>query len=499
MQSKSILCKNILAFILFGLMFKSVSQRAEAQYTFSLLHSFNHTDSSDGTNPLASVTLDSKGNLYGTTEAGGTYGNGTVFEIDTKGNFSLLHSFNAADISDGSYPFASVALDSQGNLYGTTLNGGTYNAGTVFKIDTLGNFTLLHSFNVSEGYYPTASVTLDSQGNLYGTIPDGGPGGSDGSVYKIDSHGTFSLLHSFYISDGAVPKTSVTLDSQGNLYGTTEEGGAYGYGTVFKIDTLGNFSLLHSFNNSDGSVPYAAVTLDSHGNLYGTTYSGGAYVYYGTVFKIDTLGNFSLVHSFNGSDGRYPEASVTLDSQGNLYGTTLGGGAYSNGAVYKIDSLGNFSLLHSFNGSDGNNPWDSVTLDNKGNLFGTTAYGGASENGTVFELANNITAPAVRYTYHGFVHRPGSHTFVQQVTITNASGAALTGPFNLVISGLHSWVTLNNPTATTDFTNPGSAYFIIGKSSLAEGASITVTLSFNDPSLKYISYTPTFIAGNGVP
>ncbi len=516
MQSKSTQFKNILALMLFGLVFSTVSQRAEAQYNFSLLHSFNNTD---GASPQDVVTFDSQGNLYGTTSNGGAYDAGTVFKIDSQGNFSLLHSFNYNDPTDGAFPQASVTVDSQGNLYGTTELGGANDVanggdGTVWKMDPNGHhFSLLHSFNFSDVNEPFASVTLDRQGNLYGTTELGGSY-DHGTVYKIDTQGNFSLLHSFNIndsSDGSYPLASVTLDSQGNLYGTTSGGGGYGYGTVFKMDSNGNnFILLHSFTFPYGAYPQASVTLDSQGNLYGTTSQGSGYGY-GTVFKMDTNGNnFILLHSFNiynRSDGATPTSSVTLDSQGNLYGTTELGGANGGGTVFKIVTLGNFSLLHSFNSSirtDGWYPY-GVALDSQGNLYGTTLYGGAYANGnnfgygTVFELANNITTPTVSFTYHGFVHRPGSHTISQQITITNTSGAALTGPFNLVVSGLPSNITLIHATGATAFNYPGSPYITLGSSSLAPGASITVILSFNDPSLRYISYTPTFLVGNGTP
>jgi uncharacterized repeat protein (TIGR03803 family) len=273
---------------------------------------------------------------------------------------------------------------------------------------------------------------------------------------------------------------------------------------MFMIDRQDNFSQLHSFsrfNTSAGYEPVASVTLDSQGKLYGTTEAGGAFGY-GTVYKMDSQQNFSLLHSFHyseTSDGNEPLAGVTLDSQGNLYGTTQFGGAYGYGTVYKIDIHGNFFLLFSFNNSDGAYPDASITLDSQGNLYGTATRSGAYGYGTVFELANNITSPTVSYTYHGFVHRPGSHTIVQQITITNTSGTALTGPFNLVVSALPAGITLNNPTGTTAFTHSGSPYLTVGSSSLAAGASITVTLNFNDPHLSHIAYSPTFLAGNGTP
>ena len=477
--------------------------KLDTSNNFSILHSFSYYVNLDGADPFASVTRDSEGNLFGTTTSGGMFGSGTVFKVDTQGNFSLLHSFNGNDSSDGADPFASVTPDSHGNLFGTTTSGGMFGFGTVFKIDAQGNFSLLHSFNNDDGSSPYSAVILDNLGNLYGTTTVGGPNHSSGVVFKIDTLGNFSLLHTFTnnSSDGHYPN-SLSMDHQGNLFGTAFSGGSYGDGTVFELDNLGNYSVLHNFNNSDGESPYSAVTIDSHGNLYGSTVFGGADDF-GTVFKINNLHQFSLLHTFR--HPRYIEGpsqgAVVVDSLGNLFGTTAGGGAYYDGTVYKIDTEGNFSNLHTFDGSDGGGPCDAVTLDSQGNLFGTTAGGGLYGNGTVYELTSHISnqTSSLEVVYHGYVHRPGSHAITQQITFTNTSENTLFGPFNLAISSLPSGITLNSATGTTVNFSPGSPFITVGGSSLAVGASISVTLTFNDPHLSHISYSPTFLAGNGTP
>ncbi len=312
MQGNSNLVKHVLAMLLLGLVFSLVAQRAKAQYNAVQLHAFSSFNIKDGASPYASLTRDSQGNFYGTTWGGGVYGDGTVFEIDNQGNFSLLHSFNG---SDGFFPQASVALDNQGNIYGTTGGGGAYDEGTVFKINNLHKFSLLHSFNnisTSDGYNPNG-VTLDRHGNIFGTTGSGGTS-DNGTVFKIDTLGNFSLIHSFnknISADGDGPNNAVTIDSKGNIYGTTGAGGASDNGTIFKIDTLGNFSLVHSFNQNDswfGSYSGGPIAIDSQGNLFGTMSQGGANGG-GAVFKIDTSGYLSLVHSFSmftSVDGEMP-------------------------------------------------------------------------------------------------------------------------------------------------------------------------------------------------
>jgi uncharacterized repeat protein (TIGR03803 family) len=266
---------------------------------------------------------------------------------------SLLYSFGSG--TDGQLPEASLTLDSSGALYGTTAGGGTNNTGTVFKLtpDGSGGYTesLLHSFGTgTDGQNPLASLTLDSSsGALYGTTDSGGTNHT-GTVFKLTPNGsggyTESLLHSFGTgTDGQLPSAGLTLDSSGALYGTTFHGGTNGDGTVFKLTPNGSGgyteSLLYSFaGGTDGQFPDASLTLDSSGALYGTTVSGGTNGT-GTVFKLTPNGSGgyteSLLHSFaGGTDGQHPVASLTLDSSGALYGTTIYGGTNGKGTVFRI-------------------------------------------------------------------------------------------------------------------------------------------------------------------
>lgn len=260
-------------------------QAAAQTYSYSVVYSFG-TATTDGSDPIAGLVLDAQGNLYGTTNEGGALGYGTVFKVDATGKETVLHNFAGVGGGDGAHPHAGLALDAQGNLYGTTWMGGAYGQtgrGTVFKVDATGNETVLFKFNGpnGDGTKPSGLV-LDAQGNLYGTTAVGGASGAnkDGTAFKLDTAGNETTLHTFRMGpeDGANPYGGVVLDAEGNLYGTTARGGFYTIfpGSVFKLDTTGIETVLHRFAGSpDGANPYAGVVLDAQGNMYGTTDNGG--------------------------------------------------------------------------------------------------------------------------------------------------------------------------------------------------------------------------------
>jgi uncharacterized repeat protein (TIGR03803 family) len=366
---------------------------AQAQ-TFTVLHTF--TNAADGATPIAGLTLDKVGNLYGTTLYGGIAGGfGTVFKLDIRGKLTLLHSF--AGTPDGEDPQSGLLRDTAGNLYGTTQYGGTNGGyGTVFKLTAKGKLTLLHSFaGIPEGENPYSRLIRDLAGNFYGTTSDGGTLGY-GTVFKLDTAGKMTVLHSFKNSpDGAHPIAGLILDKAGNLYGTTLHGGTSGvFGSVFKLDAKGKLTLLHSFTGTpDGEDPQSGLLRDAAGNLYGTTQFGGINGGFGTVFKLNAKGKLSLLHSFGAKpDGQNPFSGLIRDSAGNFYGTTFYGGAYGYGTVFKLDTAGKLTVLHSFNNSpDGSTPIAGLVMDKTGNLYGTTVGGGDLSCGfggcgTVFKL-----------------------------------------------------------------------------------------------------------------
>jgi uncharacterized repeat protein (TIGR03803 family) len=376
----------------------------------TVLYSFS--GGADGAGPSSGVIRDSAGNLYGTTQQGGITaaacfleaGCGVVYKIDPTGHETVLYSFTGGP--DGGNPSGSLIRDSAGNLYGTTQAGGSTAAGcgarslqvgcgVVYKLDATGHYTVLYTFTGgADGGNPYAGVIGDGAGNLYGTTASGGitancPYLGCGVVFKLDAAGHETVLHSFMRGgDGESPQTGVVRDRFGNLYGTTYGGGITGiWGTVFKVDPTGHETLLYSFTGgADGSGPLAGVIGDGAGNLYGTTASGG--IGGGVVYKLDPTGHETVLYSFPvaADDGFNPRAGVIGDGAGNLYGTTSGGGAANAGIVYKLDAAGHETVLHTFTGPDGGGPEGGVVRDSAGNLYGTTGGGGTNNGGTVFKL-----------------------------------------------------------------------------------------------------------------
>ena len=359
--------------------------------TESILYSF--VDVPDGKFPDATPILDAKGNLYGTTTSGGTSNYGTVFKVTPGGAETVLYSFGGPP--DGAGPYtAGVVRDKAGNLYGTTGAGGANNQGSVFKLTPAGVETLLHSFvaDGKDGVLPIGGLVMDKAGNLYGTTNRGGAA-SQGTVYMVTPSGSETVLHSFAAgADGCQPY-NVTLALYKNaLYGTTEGCGVNGYGTVFKVTLTGTETVLYSFPGTrfDGFQPVAGVVLDKAGNLYGTTVGGGSSSH-GTAFKLTPAGKETVLYAFpqTETDGYGPEAPVALDKLGNLYGTTLKGGTGSGccGTVWKLDPSGVETILHVFTGTpDGNAVNSGVVLDKKGNLYGTAFGGGAKGDGAVYKV-----------------------------------------------------------------------------------------------------------------
>jgi uncharacterized repeat protein (TIGR03803 family) len=304
--------------------------------------------------------------------------------------FTLVHVFKGGT-TDGAVPNATLLSDGQGNLFGTTVYGGTNNTGTVFKIASGGTFSIIYSFQGgSDGAYPQGTLAMDQNNNIYGTTSGGGAYG-DGTIFEITPRLAESIPWSFEGgSDGATPFGGVIIDSTGVLHGTTTYGGApcsgLGCGTVFEYSALNGESVAYSFQGgSDGANPIAGLVLDTSGNVYGTTYSGGSNGV-GTIFQVNTNNVEKVLYSFGSgtTDGAYPASPLAL-SKGNLYGTTtLGGGssACTNGCgtLYSLSSNGTETVMHAFQGVmvDGAFPVAGVTIDGSGNLFGSTCGTGSA-------------------------------------------------------------------------------------------------------------------------
>ncbi len=305
----------------------------------------------------------------------------------------MLYSFTG--YTDGLQPYGGVLVIGT-KIAGTTAFGGANNQGAIFVVDsTTGEDKTLYSFKGGkDGALPYAGLVYDGKTTGYGTTLEGGdpscnaPQGC-GTVFKVTKTGQETVLYAFTggTADGERPQDSLLLDSKGNVYGTAELGGASGDGIVFEISPAGKETILHNFaGGADGSRPVAALISDTAGNLYGTTSMGGADSS-GVVFKIDTKGNESVLYTFTGgADGQYPYAGVSLDSKGNLYGTTIFGGTATLGVFFKLAPNGMETVLHNFGGPDGEYPVASLLQDKKGNFYSTTELGGADNAGTVFEV-----------------------------------------------------------------------------------------------------------------
>jgi len=385
--------------------------------TEKVLHNFTD-NGSDGFNPRAGLIFDKAGNLYGATVNGGTSDMGTVFELTPKGGGvwteTVLHNFVGG--TDGSFPYGTLIFDSSGNLYGTTQTGGTYGTGTVFEMThtTKGAWKekILYNFdalNGKDGGTPLDGVIFDGAGNLYGTTEIGGLY-DFGTVFELTPKAgggwKEKILHNFNpnTKDGSAPNASLVFDAAGNLYGTTLEGGASGLGTVFELSpkTGGGWkeTLLHSFNSKgkDGYFPFAPVIFDGSGNLYGATSVGGT-KFGGTVFELSpkTGGGWTekILYNFGYPGATDPFGKLIFDGSGNLYGTEGANGPDNAGSVFELtlQSTGKWTqtVLHNFDVTDGDLPYAGVIFDASGNLYGTTFEGGNSTSctsgcGTVFEI-----------------------------------------------------------------------------------------------------------------
>jgi uncharacterized repeat protein (TIGR03803 family) len=431
--TNSSLFRSINSAAVIGLLICAVARPAQA-VTFTNLWSFGGSEQQDGFDPSGSLLRDKNGNLYGTTASGGVnvrptaIGDGTVFELSpptTNGGAwteTVIWNFGEGGArSDGITPICNLIMDDSGNLYGTTAIGGPTptghaGVGTVFKLRppaTSGgdwSESILFTFNGANGYSPESGVIMDKQGNLYGTTADGGAL-NRGVVFKLSppvtSGGPWieTILWAFGRgSDGEVPSGNLVIDQNGNLYGETAQGGANGQGIAFKLaaPTQGGAKwseqILWNFGSGvDGQAPIGGLTLDAAGNLYGTADSGGLFDG-GIAFKLThptvrggTWSESTLWDFGQGADGILPRSGVIMDQGGNLYGTTEEGGTggADGGTVFKLmppsASGGSWTeqSLWDFGGSSGSLLSNGVIIDPDGNLLGTTSF----SSGSVFELS----------------------------------------------------------------------------------------------------------------
>lgn len=459
-----------------------------AKTTFKSLVSF---DSTDGANPLSPLIQGTDGNFYGTTTIGGTYGAGTIYKITPTGTLTVLYNFCAkTSCTDGESPYGALVQYTNGDIYGTTNAGGTDGYGTVYKITITSPYklTTLHSFDFTDGSSPNGLV-LATNGKFYGSTREGGSSTACstygcGTVFQITAGGTLTSLFSFDSTNGSGPLSALIQGTDGNLYGTTKvpphgQGGGYGYGTVFKITTAGVLTTLYNFcsktNCTDGAYPYAPLVQASNGNFYGTTTNGGTSTFCGTdgcgtAFEITSAGVLTTLYNFcsktNCTDGGAPEAGLIQATDGNFYGSGFAGGANTTdcttygegcGASFKmvVTTKTTLTVLHSFDGTDGAGVgW--LTQGTDGTFYGVTLGGGTDGScisttydvngcGSLFNISTGLAA---------FVEtEPTSGKVKAKVTIL---GSDLTGATSVTFNGTAATYTVVSATEITTTVPTGA-------------------------------------------
>jgi uncharacterized repeat protein (TIGR03803 family) len=479
---------------------------------------YSFTTNSVGCLPFGGLMQASNGSFYGTASAGGSYGVGTVFQMDTNGVVTLVYAFpngNASYARYGSLPYAALVQGTNGLLYGTALYGGSTYDGTVFRMNTHGTGIMAWSLTyATTGSIPYGGLVEGQDGNFYGTTWLGGPyqarsvaplGAPYGTVFKMTPNGNLTLIHSFTNQDGAYPSSTLVQGGDGAFYGTTEGGGTNGgWGTIFKISPAGVLTPLFSFANTNGAVPFAGLAQDSAGDFYGTTTAGGADGA-GTVFKLAADGTFTSLYSFTGgNDGSNCVGGLLLASDGNLYGTTPSGGLYGLGTVFRITADGALTTLVQFDGYQGANPEGTLIQGTDGNLYGTTQYGGASGWGAIFRLSINsplqitqqpqpqqaFAGDTVTFSVATFGSLPVSYQWLKNgtslsdggnvfgsssrtLTLTNI-GFADAAFYSVVVSNVYGAVTSTNAPLEVKFAPPS---VIAGPEAQTVLAGSTVTFS----------------------
>lgn len=352
--------------------------------------------------PDATLIADADGNLYGVTLQGGAQAAGTVYELSPLSgggwSYHVLHVFKG---NDGSGPQGKLVVDSAGNLYGTTYQGGASGCGNVFRLAPMSGgqwtITTLHDFTCQDGFRTMVGLTFDTKGNLYGGNTAGGPyfGGVAFSMTPgSNGQWTFNVIHDFTDSEGDGPTTSMVFGSKGNLYGGNITG-------IFVLtpnsDGTWTESTAYTFNSAtDGQAAYGELTFDAAGNLYGANaYGGKHFPAGGAAFKLSPGASgwsITVLHSFGqGKDGHYPYGGLVLDAAGNAYGTAGSGGLHGQGVAFKLTPGANGrwteTILHQFTGGhDGAIPVAGLLLDSSANIFGSTAAGGGTGSGVVFKF-----------------------------------------------------------------------------------------------------------------
>ena len=361
------------------------------QTSVTQLASFTSTT---GEVPNGGLIQASDGNFYGATTTGGTLGAGTFFKATSAGAITVLHNFDPN--AEGSFVSSALAQGTDGNFYGTLVNSGPNNGGSVFKITPAGSITILHAFSGSDGNSPFGGVVQASNGIFYGTT-DGGGANSFGTIYSVTSAGAFNMLYQFTGPDGSAPIATLVQGSDGKLYGTASGGGANSSGAFFTYTIGGTLKTIYSASSGTDATPDGPLVENSDGNFYGTSDFGGANED-GAIFRLTPSGTLTVLYSFtDATDGANPYANLTLGSDGNFYGTANQGGTGQNGTLYKVTSAGALTPLYSFPAPTSaiTFPWAPFIQGNNGVFYSVTGNGGSSSEGSMYSLSFStpITAP----------------------------------------------------------------------------------------------------------
>jgi uncharacterized repeat protein (TIGR03803 family) len=351
--------------------------------TYSVLYDFG-SRSGDPSNPLGSIAQGRDGALYGTSLFGGANGVGAVFKVTPGGQARVLYSFCAqAHCADGEYPYGGLTLRPNGHFLGTTNEGGTYNFGTIFDISQAGTITVLYSFTGgADGKYPIAAPIAGPGGGFYGTASSGGISSGCGTLYRFTAPGSVvQVLHSFDGTDGCDPEQPLVWGTDGNFYGTTNGGGTSGFGVLFQSTPSGSVTVLHDFStyNSGTSAP---LIQGGDGSFYGTTVGDTDGTIGGTVFQIAAGGTYTVLHTLNGTtEGSRVVAGLVQATDGNFYGVASAGGNSTNcpsgcGTLFQVTPGGSFSVLYNFDNTTGYQPGSAPFQHTSGVLYGDTQFGG---------------------------------------------------------------------------------------------------------------------------
>ncbi len=398
-------------------------QAAQAQAangaTFTTLHVFTSSSSTDGQEPYGALTLGPDGNYYGTTFDGGANGDGTVYKMTPSGTESVIYSF-AGGSADGSTPYSGLVLGSDGNFYGTTGVGGSSSDGTIFQITPSGTETVLHNFTGADGKTPQCALVVGPDGSLYGTAQQGGTNNL-GTIYKITLSGTFTLLFQADRTNGRDLTSALVLGSDGNFYGVATNGGPSVDGAVFQMTPAGALTTLYSFSDTDGDDPFSSLVEGSDGSFYGATAYGGPSDD-GIIFKVTSSGALTTLHSGSG-DGAGVTCPLLLGTDGNFYGMG-GGGPNNTGVIFQLTPGGTLTTLYSFSADDSSNTdgaypgANDLTEAADGTLYGNVENGGIDDAGTIFKMtvpsltasvnppptappAPTVTGSGVRFDFNG--------------------------------------------------------------------------------------------------